>query len=126
MFPGWAASSAVTTSNPRPLQQEAGWACLPNLAGVRVYISSSLRARTRKFLFPHFPAVPGEGKSVVPGQVAPFGVRQAQVRILAGLHIGSVVLVQDTEAWGLQTDRGFSMGWVGPLLWSKQTGSKCK
>lgn len=42
---------------------------------------------------------------MVPGQDAPFGVRRARIRILVLLHMGSVALVQDTEAWGLQKFR---------------------
>lgn len=48
----------------------------------------------------------------MPGQDAPFRVRQAQVRILALLYMDSVAWVQRPEAWGLQTQ--FSMVWLGP------------
>lgn len=49
----------------------------------------------------------------MPGKDAPFRVRQAWVRILALLHVGSVAWVQRPEAWGLQIE--FSIVWLGPL-----------
>lgn len=59
--------------------------------------------------------VPGEGREPGAVQDAPTGVRQTRVRILALLHIGSVALVWDTEAWGLHIERGFSVKCLGPL-----------
>lgn len=59
--------------------------------------------------------VPGEGTELGARIRCSIWSETSPVRILTLLNIGIVALVQDTEALGLQIERGISMVWLGPL-----------